>query len=293
MDWNDVQYFLEVARARTLTAAARRLQVEHSTVSRRIERLERSVGAALFDRRRDGYVLSEAGQALLPRAEAMESAWLEAREEVGDGHIAVTGSVRLGAPEVFATRVIVPRLERLLERHPDLALELLLLPQLPSLAAREADLLVTLDPPKGGRYVVTRLVDIRYYLYAAPAYLEQHGPVCSVDALAGHRFVDYVQEYLLSDALRYLDELVGAPRRVVSSTGMLAQYEAIAAGLGIGMLTTYALPPGSPLVRVLPEAVAVRRTLWLAAPIDLLRLRRVRAVWDYLRELAEMEHGKL
>lgn len=292
MDWNDLQYFLELARARTLTAAARRLHVEHSTVSRRIERLERSVGAALFDRRRDGYALSEAGQALLPRAEAMESAWLEAREEVGGGHVAVTGTVRLGVPEVFATRVIVPRLEQLLERHPELALELLLLPQLPSLAAREADLLVTLDPPKGGRYVVTRLTDIRYYLYAAPAYLERHGPVRSVDALAGHRFVDYVPEYLLSDALRYLDELVGEPRRVVSSTGMLAQYEAIAAGLGIGMLTTYALPPGSPLLRVLPETVAVRRTLWLAAPIDLLRLSRVRAVWDFLREVVDTGPGE-
>lgn len=285
MDWNDIQYFLEVARARTLTAAARRLQVEHSTVSRRIERLERSVGATLFDRRRDGYALTEAGQALLPSAEAMESAWLEAREEVVGGRIAVTGTVRIGVPEVFATRVIVPRLAPLLARHPELTLEFLLLPQLPSLAAREADLLITLDPPKGGRYVATQLVDIRYYLYAAPGYLARHGPVTSVADLAGHRFVDYVQEYLLSDALRYLDELVGEPRRVLSSTGMLAQYEAIAAGLGIGMLTTYALPPDSPLVRVLPATVCIRRQLWLAAPADLLRLSRVRAVWDFLREL--------
>lgn len=289
MDWNDLQYFLELARAGTLTAAARRLQVEHSTVSRRIERLERSVGSVLFDRRRDGYVLSESGTALLPFAEAMESVWLEAREEVGGGHIAVTGTVRLGVPEVFAARVIVPRLHTLLDQHPELSVELLLLPQLPSLAAREADLLVTLDPPRSGRYVVTRLVDIHYYLYASPDYLACHGPITEVGALAGHRFVDYVQDYLLSDALRYLDELLDEPRRVVSSTGMLAQYEAIASGLGLGMLTTYALPPGSPLMRVLPDTVSVQRKLWLAAPTDLLRVSRVRAVWDFLRELVGAE----
>lgn len=289
MDWNDVQFFLEVARCRTLTAAARRLQVEHSTVSRRIERLEAAIGAPLFDRRRDGYALTEAGMALLPRAEAMESAWLEAREEVGGGHVAVTGTVRLGVPEVFATRVIVPQLSTLLARHPDLSVELLLLPQLPSLAAREADLLVTLDPPRGGRYVVTRLVDIHYYLYAAPAYLVRHGPVASPADLARHTFVDYVQDHLLSDDLRYLDDLVSAPRRVLSSTGMLAQYEAVAAGLGLGMLTTYALPADSALIRVLPEQVSVTRTLWLAAPTDLFRLSRVRAVWDFLREMVDRQ----
>jgi len=285
VDWNDLQYFLEVARAGTLTAAARRLQVEHTTVARRIDRLEAALGAPLFDRRRDGYVLTDAGTAMLPHAEAMDSALLAAREDVGGGHVAVSGSVRLGVPEVFANRVIVPELGPLLARHPDLAVEFLLLARLPSLASREADLLVTLDPPKGGRYVITRLIDIRYFLYASPAYLASHPPITSIADLAAHRFVDYVQDHLMSDDLRYLDELLSAPRRVLTATGMLAQYEAVAAGLGLGMLTTYAQPADSLLRRVLPEQVCAKRTLWLAAPADVLRLRRVRAVWDHLREL--------
>lgn len=288
-DWSDLSFFLEVARQGTVSGASRRLGVEHTTVARRIERLEGVLGTPLFDRRREGYVPTEAGQALLPHAEAVESAVLAAAEQLGAPATAASGTVRLGAPEVFGTRVITPRLPQLLARHPELRIELMLTHRFPSLAAREADLIVTLNPPKTGRYVVTRLVDIHYYLYAAPAYLASHAPIRRRDDLAAHGFVDYVQDELMSDSLRYLDELMSAPVRRYSSTSMMAQYEAIAAGIGLGMMTPYAIPPGSPLVALLPEEVVVSRTLWLAAPSDLFRLQRVRVMWDFLRVVAEAD----
>ena len=285
-DWSDLSYFLELARQGTLSGASRRLGVEHTTVARRIERLETALGATLFDRRREGHVLTETGQALLPHAEAMESAAIAATEQLGAPETAAGGTVRLGAPEVFGTRVITPRLPELLERHPELNIELLLTHRFPSLAAREADLLVTLNPPTTGRYVVSRLVDIRYHLYAAPSYLAAHAPIAGRADLPAHRFVDYVQDELMSDMLRYLDELMPSPRRRFASTSMLAQYEAVAAGLGLGMMTPYVIPPGSAVVAVLPGAISVTRTLWLAAPTDLFRLQRVRVVWDFLRAVA-------
>lgn len=288
-DWSDLSFFLEVTRQRTLSAASRRLGVEHTTVARRIERLEAALGATLFDRRREGYVLTEAGQALLPHAEAMESAALSAAEQLGAPATAASGTVRLGAPEVFGTRVITPRLPELLARHPELRFELLLTHRFPSLAAREADLIVTLNPPKTGRYVVTRLVDIQYFLYASPAYLAGHAPIRSRADLAAHGFVDYVQDELMSDSLRYLDELMPAPLRRYSSTSMMAQYEAVTAGIGMAMMTPYAVPPESPLRRVLPGEAVVSRTLWLAAPSDLYRLQRVRVVWDFLRSVAKAD----
>ncbi|HNH35968.1 MAG TPA: LysR family transcriptional regulator, partial [Rhodocyclaceae bacterium] len=77
-DWTDLRYFLELARTGTLAGTARRLAVEHTTVARRVQRLEAELGTPLFDRRRGGYGLTEVGQALLPHAEAMESAALAA-----------------------------------------------------------------------------------------------------------------------------------------------------------------------------------------------------------------------
>jgi DNA-binding transcriptional LysR family regulator len=287
VEWGDLQYFLEVARCGTLTAAAKRLGVEHSTVARRIDRLESRYRMPLFDRRRDGYVLTEGGLALLPRAEAMESAALAAQEEATGSRAGASGLVKLGTPEVFGTRFITPRIGTLLAEHPDLSVDLLLLPRFPNLANREADLVVTLTPPEAGRYVVSRLVDIHYHLYGAPAYLAAHPPIATRADLGGHRFVDYAQDHLLADDLKFLEEFLGAPRRVLCASGMLAQVEAVQAGIGLGMLTTYAVAAGSPLVRVLPEQIVGKRTLWLVAPADLLKLQRVRVVWDFLRDIVK------
>jgi DNA-binding transcriptional LysR family regulator len=285
IDWTDFRHFLEVARTGTLTAASARLGVDHTTVARRLSRLETALGATQFDRRRDGYVLTDTGQALQAHAEAMESAALGAEESTGGVGGAIAGAVRLGVPEVFGTRVLTPRLPALLSDHPDLSVELLLQHRFVSLASREADLAVTLEPPTSGRYVVSRLTAFRYLLYASPAYLAQHPPIRSRADLAGHAFIDYVQDQLMSDELRYLDRLVHAPRRVFSCTGMLAQAQAAEAGLGLAMLAPYAVPADSPLVQVLPGEIVAHSVLWLAAPADLFRLRRVRVVWDFLRAL--------
>lgn len=286
-DWSDFRYLLEVARTGTLTAAAQRLEVDHTTVARRLARLEAQLGSTLFDRRRDGYVLTEAGQALVSHAEAMESSVLAAGETAGGSGGAASGPVRIGLPEVFGTRAVTPNLPALLSQHPELSIELLLYHRFPNLASREADLVITLDPPTSGRYVVSRLADFRYLLYGSPGYLARHPPIRDASDLAGHDFVDYVQDQLMSDELRYLERLVDGPRRVFSSTGMLAQVEAVRAGVGLAMLTPYSLTAECDLIQVLPGKVYSGSTLWLTAPADLFRLRRVRVVWDFLRRLAD------
>lgn len=288
-EWTDLRYFLELARAGTLSAAARRLEVEHTTVSRRIQRLEAELKTPLFDRRREGYDLTEVGQALLPHAEAMESAALAAAEQVGGEQLAARGRVRIGAPEVFGTLVIANRLVPLLDQNPELSIDLLLLPRFANLANREADIGVTLEPPETGRYVVSRLSPVRYYLYAAPDYLARHPPIASRDDLAAHTFVGYVEDWMLSSGLNFIDELGVIPERRFCCTGMLAQYQAAIAAIGLVMMPPYAVPDDGRLVPVLDESFHAERTFWLVAPADLFRLRRVRVVWDYLRRIAEQQ----
>jgi DNA-binding transcriptional LysR family regulator len=290
-DWSDLRYFLEVARTGSHAGAARRLDVEHTTVARRLQRLTEQLGRPLFERSRAGLTLTAAGQVLRGHAEAMEAQLLTAAEQITGEAAAVAGTVRLAVPEALGTMVLAPRLPRLFAEHPELQVELLLLPRSPSLAAREADLAVMVEPPASGRYYVTRLTDLRYDLCASSGYLAAHPPVASLDDLAAHRFADYVQDYLLSDSLRYLDELQLKPRRVFAATGMLAQHAAIAAGIGLGMLTRYVQAADPTLRRVLPGQASVKRTLWLAAPSELFGLRRVRVVWDFLRSIAEGEPG--
>lgn len=287
-EWTDLRFFLELARAGTLSGASRRLEVEHTTVARRIDRLEAQLGSTLFDRSREGYELTEMGQALLPHAEAMESAALAATEQLSGNEVSVHGVVRLGVPELFAVRVVAPLLVGMLQANPELSVDLLVLPRFANLANREADLGVMLDPPTTGRYMVTRLTSFRLYLYAAPGYLARHPPIRQHADLAQHDFVDYVQDRLASRELSYLDELGFTPRRRLCCTGMPAQVEAAAMGMGLIMAPPYAIPQDGRLVPVLSQFFA-ERTFWLAAPTDLYRLQRVRAVWNVLRELAERE----
>jgi DNA-binding transcriptional LysR family regulator len=287
-EWTDLRFFLELARAGTLSGASRRLEVEHTTVARRIDRLEKELGTTLFDRSREGYELTEMGVALLPHAEAMEGAALAAAEQLGGVEVAAHGVVRLGVPEVFGVKVVAPLLVGLLEANPDLSIDLLALPRFANLANREADLGVMLDPPTTGRYMVTRLASFRFYLYAAPSYLATHAPIRQQADLAQHYFVDYVQDTLASRELSYLDELGFTPRRRLCCSGMTAQIEAASLGMGLMMAPPYAVPDDGRLVPVLPGFFA-ERSFWLAAPTDLYRLRRVKAVWNLLRDYADSQ----
>jgi DNA-binding transcriptional LysR family regulator len=288
-DWTDVRYFLEVARTGKLSVAAMRLSVEHSTVSRRIARLEEQLGVVLFDRRRSGYFLTDAGRALMPRAELMESVLAEAMDESSAGAAKLMGTVRVGTPEAFGVCVVSPRLTRLQQLHPELHVELMAQPQFPNLVTREVDLLVTLDPPQAGRYRVTRLTDIHYYLYASATYLAGHPPIRELSDLVEHDFIDYVHDGAISERFRYLEEVTANPRRSFSCTSILAQREAALAGIGLVLLTPYVAGNRGELVKLFTSEPQVIRTLWLATPEDLFKVRRVRVIWDFIRNLVESE----
>ena len=267
MAWDDLRYFLELARHKRLLHAGNKLGVDHTTVARRVEQLERGLGCRLFESTSDGYLLTDAGQRLFAHAETIENniALLhdEARGEAGR----VSGVVRIGAPEGFGSIFLAPRLAPLLERHPELDIELLTLPRFPSLAAREADIIVTLDRPQHTRHIAARLTDFTYGLYATRDYVRRHGPIRTWSDVARHNLIGYIDELLLSPQLHYLDDVLPSQRIRISSSGMLAQVAAIRAGLGIGVLARY-LVPGHGLVALLPKQAEWRRTFWLATHAD-------------------------
>ena len=287
VDWNDLRYFLAVARLGRLSPAARRLRVEHSTVARRIEALEKAMGTRLFDRRPEGLTLTEAGQALLPMAEMVESTVEVVSEELANRDVAVSGEVRLGIPEGLAVIFLTPRIKPLLDEHPHLTLELLALPRLANLASREADLAITLEPPRRGPYVVSRWSDFTYFLYGSQDYLAAHPPIRTRADLAAHPFIAYIDDYLLSQELHFLEKLCEKPNLRFCSTSMLAHREAVLSGVGLAVLAPYIGSSDPRLVKVLPKEAFFQHTFWLAAHADRLRLQRVRVVWDYLRALAD------
>ena len=110
MDWDNARIFLSVARGGQFRAAAKRLRLDHATVSRRIGALESELGARLFDRRTNGCVLTPSGERFLSAAERMEADMLRAQAELSANDVEIAGTVRIGAPDGFGTFFLTPRL---------------------------------------------------------------------------------------------------------------------------------------------------------------------------------------
>lgn len=293
MDWDYLRFFLELARAGRLVIAARRLAVDHTTVSRRIQALEKSLGRALFLREPDGYKLTEAGRELLPQAEAMESAYVAIASAMPNREEKLSGQVRIGATEGYGTLLLAPQLAHLAMRYPHLKIDLLALPRAVQLSRNEADIVVTLERPERGPFIITRLTNYVLRLYATPEYLAQHQPITKKEDLLEHHFVSYVDDLLFSKELFFLDGLAKNTLVNWRSTSVLAQQEAVAAGAGIAILPAFAAQKDPRLVQVLAGEIEFTRTFWMLMPTELKDIARMRSTWKFLREQAEKLQDQL
>lgn len=283
-DWNDVRAFLAVARSGRLTAAAARLGVDHTTLSRRINGLEAAMKARLFDRSPSGYSLTEQGRRLVPIAEEMERLALGAEDAVGGSAATVEGTVRIGSPEGFGSYFLAPRAARLKQRHPDLTVQLVAASAVFSLAKRDADIVVSVSRPPAGRLTVSRLTDYDLALYAAPAYLDGAAPIASVADLDGHRFVRYIGDLLHFPELDFLQHVAPAGATSLESSNLVAQLRATLAGAGLCVLPAFLAGEQQGLVRVLADQVSLTRSLYLIVHQDLADLARVKAVVRFIRD---------
>lgn len=281
-NWNDLRAFLAVARTARLTTAAARLGMDHTTVGRRIAALETGLGARLFDRSPQGYALTPHGERLMPTAERIESLTLTAAADLGEADQAVTGVVRIGAPEGFGSYVLAPLLAPLADNHPGLDIQLVAISGVLSLSKREADIAVTLSAPREGRLVSRKLTDYGLSLYAAPAYLDARPPIRTRADMAGQRFVGYIEDLLYSPELDYMQAPDVDIHVSVQSSNLIAQLQATLAGAGLCVLPDFIALKQPGLVRVLPDAVHLERSLWLVVHADLRNLARIRVVTDLI-----------
>ncbi|MDC7744574.1 MULTISPECIES: LysR family transcriptional regulator [Rhizobium] len=291
LDWDDLKLFLRAVRSKSVTGAARVLNVSHSTVSRRLNRLEYAVGAALFERSRDGLVLTTTGMTVLRRAEEIELGINSLRSDMSSRN-EISGTVRLATMEGIASLYLSSHLTSLQEKYPDLFLELVTSPQTVRVARREADLFVSFFKPQGTALVSECIGHFSTGLYASSSYLEKYGIPENRDDLQKHRFVGYVEELVQVEAVRWLEELVPHPIFSITSNSMIAQMFAAAGGAGIVALPEFALGIRTGLVKVLPD-LRGRREVWLSVHQDIANLSRIRAVVKFLKDLLHADEAKL
>ncbi|MFD2250397.1 DNA-binding transcriptional LysR family regulator [Pseudochelatococcus lubricantis] len=281
MDWDHLRIFLAVTRHGQLLAAARSLGLNHATVARRLDALERSLGTPLFDRRPAGCVPTQAGERLLPVAERIEFELLGVSESLRDEEADVSGTVRIGAPDGLGNYFLASELGALTRRHPNLVVELVPLPRTFSLSRREADLAIVLDPPAEGRLLVSRLTDYTLSVYAARMYLERAGTPISVEALGDHTVVTGVEDLAYASALDYSAALEKQAGRKFRCASVMGQIEAVRSGAGIGVLHDFAAGAIEGMERIFPE-VGFRRSYYLLCHPDTVTVKRIAVLREFI-----------
>jgi DNA-binding transcriptional LysR family regulator len=290
MNWDDVRIFLAVARAGQILGAARRLELNHATVSRRVAALEEALHAKLFRRHTSGSELTPAGERFLGIAERMEAEMIAARSELAGEGDEVSGSVRIGAPDGFGVAYLAPRLGALTAEHRELSIQLVPVPRSFSLSRREADIAITVERPSEGRLVAAKLVDYSLGLYASRAYADRHGLPQNPGELARHSLVGYVGDLVASPSLDYAAEFSPDWTARFAISSALGQVEAVRSGAGVGILHTF-------IARSLPQLVPVkaappiRRAYWLVYHESVRPLRRVQAVAGFISRQVEKDRA--
>ncbi|AMP14091.1 LysR family transcriptional regulator [Collimonas pratensis] len=277
LNWNDLRYFLALVDSGSLTAGARRLKVEHTTVARRIEALEEALGLRLFERLQRQWKLTPEGENLLAGARRLEQEAL-ALERTAAGAAPLAGTVRISAPPVIASHLLVPQLGFLRQRLPGIALEVVGESREANLTRREADIALRLSRPSAAELAVRPLIEIGYGLYGAKTYL-------AATAQDAWDFIGYEESLLATPQQKWLEKIAAGRPFPLRSNDLSSLYQAVRAGLGVSALPHF-LARGDRLLKLLAApACPVVLTVWLVMHPEVRRSPRIRAVADGLIEL--------
>ena len=287
MDWNDLRFFLAAARERSLAGAARRLSVEHTTVSRRLTALETALFAKLFTRSSDGLALTDVGQKLLPQAEAVERTMQVIERTASGCDERIEGVVRVTTSEAFSG-FLVKRMGPLREKHPALVVEMLSGNRTFDLLRGEADLAIRLSPVTQGDLVGRKVGDSGWSVYAAPSYLKRKGTPSSIDDLREHDVIGFDETMANLPGAKWLETRLAGANIVMRGNSIVSAFNAAVTGFGIAVLPCLLIEKDAGLARITPDVVSTR-DIWLVMHPDLAKLARVRAVIDFIGELIERE----
>lgn len=277
--WDDLQFFLAVVEHGTLSAAARALAVNHSTVLRRLASLERGLGVRLFDRLPAGYAPTAAGRALAAQLAGVGAQIEDSQRRIRGGDLVLDGPVRLTAPDALSSSLLMPHLPAFRALHPQVQVQLVVDNGFLSLTQREADIALRGADAPPENLIARRAGRVRTALYASRGYLEAQGR----DATAAHHAWVAPDERLAHLAsARWLARHVPESRFAFRCDNLPVLVDAVGAGLGLGLLLCHLADARPELERLHEPLPELDTPLWVLTHPALRHVARVRALADFL-----------
>jgi DNA-binding transcriptional LysR family regulator len=282
IDWEDVRHFLAVAESGTLSGAARKLKVDHATVSRRLAALEAALDVRLVDRLPRSCRLTIIGEAVRERALAMEAGADGIARLAKAAHAPLVGRVAVSAPPVLVAPLLARHLARFHDEHPDIRLSLAAQGEQVSLSRREADVAVRLVRPDEAGSITRKIGTMPFGLYAHRSYSHLAAPERWQFIAFDGAFTDMPQQQWLLG--------IAGDRPVVCELNYITEHLIGArAGVGVAGLPCFLGEADSDLVRIDGNAPPFSRDIWLVVHRDLRNSRPVRAVMDFIAHIVAEE----
>ena len=290
MDWDALQVFLAVARAGRVSGAAKRLAVDHTTVSRRLSALEAELGVPLFYRTSTGYLLTDHGQNVLSNAETMERAALAIAPRAREGSAAISGRVRIAMPPEMASHWLVPHMSAFQAKHPRIELQILVGTRQRDLTRGEAELAVQSPRPRQQGVVGVRIGCGRTALYAVSELMGKKSLwIDGIKTYPDVPLLAYVPALYLLQTEPWFQPILSSATCALTTNSTHALVAAARSGLGIAVLPRFVARTDSTLIQVSDDVASP--DVWLITHPEFRRDPKVRAASDFLKRIASGPNG--
>ncbi|MEZ5661476.1 MAG: LysR family transcriptional regulator [Burkholderiaceae bacterium] len=288
MHWDDLRYVLAVAEEGSMNRAARRLEVNHATVLRRIARLETETGRPIFGRQANSYRLTPAGQALVSVATDVEQLLSALDERGGPDEISLRGSVRVTTTDSLMIGLLTDPMAAFQRSHPGVMLEFSITSHLLDLSRRHADVAIrpTRAPPSSLHGV--RIGDLAFGIYCAADYPLRDREITD----PAHRWLVVDESAMASPTQQWLQRHVPGAIAAIRADSFVVLGEAACRGLGLTLLPCFMADTRLPLIRLHGPLDEITNGLWILRRPEGARVARVAALCDSLA-VALAEHAPL
>ncbi len=280
LNWYDLNYFLEIARERTLSGAATRLGVTHSTVFRRINSLESNMEVKLFARKPDGYHLTEIGKEVMSHAMQVKSHIDELDRLLGSRNSEMYGEINITAPHNLAYRFMPGYVSRFCEMYPNIKINLMVSNKEYNLSRLEADLVIraTSNPPLD--LIARKLFSLQWGAYASQEYIQNYGHPQCLDDLKKHNMISSDQVLEKLPAYSWIDDNVPRINIILRCNDLVSMSAYTVAGLGVALLPDDQAKPELCRLFELPKTIS--SDIWLLIHPDIRNSARLIAFRDFL-----------
>lgn len=282
-DWNDLKYFLAVARNGSTLAAAKALGTSQSTVHRRLQELERRLGRPLIKRRPTGYRLTELGSLMITHAEHVEEAVVSFERNLTayDQNLFNTG--RLTCPEAFGYRLMRSNLlDKFTARFPGLQVEFVMSDKLLDLGKGEADIAIRGSPSTDAGLIGRKIADLPWAVYASSSYIKRRGRITCFEDINNHSVIEFDGQLRTHDAARWLKLVAPKAQVAARSVSLSSLLLGVKSGAGLAPLPIIVGDGEEDLACMLEAIPDLFTPFYLYMHEDLKQTPRVRAFFDFV-----------